>query len=65
MTMCRAAWDAGGHAMVEEVTVTGSAEQVRGRVEELVDQGVTEIVYQPCGPDVARELDRFIGAVRR
>jgi len=61
----QAAWDAGGHAMVEQVTVTGSAEQVRGRADELAEQGVTEIVYQPCGPDVARELDRFIGAVRR
>ncbi len=42
----------------------GSAREVRGRAHELAEQGVTEIVYQPCGPDIRRELDRFIDAVR-
>lgn len=60
----QAAWDAGGHAMLEQVTISGSADQVRRRVDELAEQGVTEIVFQPCGPDVRRELHRFIDAVR-
>jgi 5,10-methylenetetrahydromethanopterin reductase len=24
------------------------------------DQGITEIIYQPAGPDITRELERFI-----
>lgn len=48
----------------KQVTISGSADEVRGRVDELAEQGVTEIVFQPCGADVRRELDRFIDAVR-
>jgi 5,10-methylenetetrahydromethanopterin reductase len=59
-----AAWDAGGSALVEQVTVTGTAAQVRQRVDELAASGVTEFVYQPAGDDVRRELERFIAAVR-
>ena len=29
---------------------------------ELAAHGVTEIVFQPCGPDVAGELERFLAA---
>jgi 5,10-methylenetetrahydromethanopterin reductase len=57
-----AAWDAGGSAMVEQVTVTGTAEQVRRRLAELGEAGVTELVYQPAGPDILRELERFMAA---
>jgi 5,10-methylenetetrahydromethanopterin reductase len=59
-----AAWDAGGSAMVEQVTLTGSPAQVRDRIEQLGEQGVTEVVYQPAGPDTRRELDRMINALR-
>jgi len=31
-------------------------------VSALADQGVTEIVYQPSGPDFRRELEVFIEA---
>ncbi len=59
-----AAWEAGGHAMLEQATVSGSADQVAGRLGELADAGVTELVYQPCGPDIRRELERFMAAAR-
>jgi 5,10-methylenetetrahydromethanopterin reductase len=55
----RAAWDAGGHSMLPDVTVSGTRDQVRRRLDELAARGVTEIVFQPCGPDVRRELERF------
>ena len=45
--------------------VTGPADGVRTRIEALGEQGVTEVVYQPCGPDIRGEPTRFIEAVRR
>lgn len=59
----RAAWDAGGHALLRERTISGTPAEVRGRVDELAAHGVTEIVFQPCGPDTHRELERFREAV--
>jgi 5,10-methylenetetrahydromethanopterin reductase len=59
-----AAWAAGGSALVEQVTVTGTADQVRTRLDELGAQGGTELVYQPAGPDIRRELERLIDAAR-
>ncbi|MCX6464581.1 MAG: LLM class flavin-dependent oxidoreductase [Pseudonocardiales bacterium] len=59
----RAAWDAGGHALLREATISGTPGEVRGRVDELAAHGVTEIVFQPCGPDTHRELERFREAV--
>ncbi len=36
----------------------------RRRLTELEEQGVTEIAYQPAGPDLARELETFASAAR-
>lgn len=58
----RAAWDAGGRSMLPDVTISGTRDQVRARVDELAAGGVTEIVYQPCGPDPRSELERFFEA---
>ena len=58
----RAAWDAGGHAMLRDVTLSGTPDEIRDRLDELAAHGVTEIVFQPCGPDVAGELERFLAA---
>ncbi len=58
----RAAWDAGGAAMLREATVSGTRDEVRGRLDDLAGRGVTEIVYQPCGPDPRSELERFFEA---
>jgi 5,10-methylenetetrahydromethanopterin reductase len=60
----RAAWDAGGHAMLEEATVSGTAEQLRTRFGALAEQGVTELVFQPCGPDIRRELEAFMATAK-
>jgi 5,10-methylenetetrahydromethanopterin reductase len=59
-----AAWNSGGSAMLEQVTVTGTAAEVRSRVHQLGETGITEIAYQPAGPDVPGELGRFIDALQ-
>jgi 5,10-methylenetetrahydromethanopterin reductase len=58
----QAAWQAGAASMVEHVTLTGSPSQVRERLDQLAEQGVTEVVYQPAGPDIPRELETFLRA---
>ena len=58
----RAAWRAGGHAMLKDVTMSGSPGEIRDQLDSLAAKGVTEIVFQPCGPDVAGELERFHAA---
>ncbi len=60
----QAAWDAGGHQMLDDVTVSGTADQVRERLAGLAEHGVTEIVFQPCGPDIRRELEVFMDTAR-
>jgi len=42
--------------------LTGTAEQISQRVVELSAAGVTEIVYQPAGSDIERELRAFASA---
>jgi 5,10-methylenetetrahydromethanopterin reductase len=42
--------------------LTGTAEQISQRVVELSAAGVTEIVYQPAGQDIERELRSFASA---
>jgi 5,10-methylenetetrahydromethanopterin reductase len=56
----QAAWQAGAASMVEHLTITGRPSQVRARLDQLAEQGVTEVVYQPAGPDIPRELERFL-----
>jgi 5,10-methylenetetrahydromethanopterin reductase len=58
----QAAWDSGGSALLEATTLSGTAEQVASKLQGLANSGVTEIVFQPCGPDVRRELERFLEA---
>ena len=60
----QAAWEAGGHALLERVTVSGTADQVAARLGEVAAAGVTELVYQPCGPDIPRELESFMSTAR-
>jgi 5,10-methylenetetrahydromethanopterin reductase len=57
-----AAWDAGAHALLKSVTVSGTRDEVSQRLATLAEQGVTEIVYQPAGPDIRRELETFMEA---
>ena len=60
----QAAWAAGGHRMLDDVTMSGTAEQVRERLAGLAEHGVTEIVFQPCGPDTRRELEVFMDTAK-
>ena len=60
----QAAWDAGGHTLLESSTLSGTAKQVHDKLVEMADAGVTEIVFQPCGPDVRRELETFLAAAQ-
>jgi 5,10-methylenetetrahydromethanopterin reductase len=50
--------------MVRAFTFTGEADALRARLAELADRGVTEIAYQPKGPDIARELTAFAAMAR-
>jgi 5,10-methylenetetrahydromethanopterin reductase len=60
----QAGWAAGGHRMLEDATVSGTADAVRERLAGLADDGITEVVFQPCGPDIRRELEAFAATAR-
>jgi len=49
--------------MLTSFGVSGTAAEVRTKVEAFGAAGVTEIAYQPAGPDIGRELRAFIDAV--
>jgi 5,10-methylenetetrahydromethanopterin reductase len=59
-----AAWAAGSWRAVAQTTLTGKADDVGRRVGEIAAQGITEIIYQPTGPDIAAELEAFHAASR-
>jgi 5,10-methylenetetrahydromethanopterin reductase len=59
-----AAWDAGSWKGIVQTTLTGTANEIGRRVSELAAEGVTEIIYQPTGPDITGELEAFHGAAR-
>ena len=48
--------------MASAGALTGTAEQVAGRVRDLAAAGVTEVAYQPAGSDIQRELRAFASA---
>jgi len=58
-----AAWTAGSWKGVTATTLTGTADDVGRRVRELCAQHITEIIYQPTGPDIPGELEAFYAAV--
>jgi 5,10-methylenetetrahydromethanopterin reductase len=58
----RAAWKAGSTALIDQATLAGTAAEVRGKAGYLGEMGITEIVYQPMGRNIGRELERFIAA---
>jgi 5,10-methylenetetrahydromethanopterin reductase len=59
-----AAWAAGGWSAVPATTVTGSPAHIAEQLARYADQGITEIIYQPAGPDIAGELERFLDAAQ-
>ncbi len=58
----RAAWQAGSWQAVPRTTFTGTREVVRQRLAEVAEAGVTELIYQPSGPDIPAELEAFLEA---
>jgi 5,10-methylenetetrahydromethanopterin reductase len=48
--------------LVSSMALTGRAEQIAEKIAELGVRGVTEIVYQPAGSDIERELKAFASA---
>ena len=54
-----AAWAAGSWKAIVQTTLTGTANEIGRRVSELAAEGVTEIIYQPTGPDITGELEAF------
>jgi 5,10-methylenetetrahydromethanopterin reductase len=53
----------GAAALAPAFTLTGTAAEVRERVDALAAAGVTELAFQPAGPDIARELRTMAAAV--
>ena len=49
--------------LASSMALTGTAEQVAEKVAGLGGQGVTELVYQPAGSGIERELEAFAAAV--
>jgi 5,10-methylenetetrahydromethanopterin reductase len=58
-----AAWDAGGSVIIKDVTFTGDAGGLRAQVENLAQQGVTELGIMTSGTDIPRELEAYINAL--
>ena len=48
--------------VVPKVSVTGERSAVRAKLDSFAEQGITEVAYQPIGPDVERELTAFAEA---
>jgi 5,10-methylenetetrahydromethanopterin reductase len=57
-----AAWAATRGELLPTTTVTGTSDEIKARIDELGEQGVTEVVFQPCGPDIRRELEAMFAA---
>jgi 5,10-methylenetetrahydromethanopterin reductase len=59
-----AAWAAGSWQAIPQTTLTGNARDIGHRVREIAAQGITEIIFQPTGPDIPAELEAFHAAAR-
>ena len=58
----RAAWEVTGGTLLPSTTVTGTVDEVKARIDDLGGKGVTEVVFQPSGPDTRRELESMFAA---
>ncbi|MGQ0464977.1 MAG: LLM class flavin-dependent oxidoreductase [Sporichthyaceae bacterium] len=47
--------------LIRSTTFTGTADELRDHLAELEKGGATEVMYQPSGPDIERELVAFAG----
>lgn len=60
----RAVWEAGGWKAIPTTTLTGTAAELHERLRAFAADGITEVIYQPTGPDIPGELARFIEAAK-
>jgi 5,10-methylenetetrahydromethanopterin reductase len=58
----RAGLEGGLSELISSFTLTAPAAEIPARVEAFAAQGITELAYQPCGPDLPRELEAFARA---
>jgi 5,10-methylenetetrahydromethanopterin reductase len=49
--------------LLPQFTFSGTAAQLRERAAEYAAAGITELVYQPAGPDIVGELARMMAAI--
>lgn len=49
--------------MLASMTFTGTAAELRAKVDGWAEDGYTEVVYQPAGSDIPGELKRMAGAL--
>jgi 5,10-methylenetetrahydromethanopterin reductase len=59
----QAAWGQGGSSIITDVTFTGDPGRLRALVDDYAGQGVTELAVMTSGPDIPRELERYINAL--
>ena len=52
-----------GAPILLDMSFSGTAAQLRERAAELEAAGVTELAYQPAGPDIPGELERMRDAL--
>ncbi|MCW2526693.1 MAG: class flavin-dependent oxidoreductase [Pseudonocardiales bacterium] len=45
--------------LIPVITATATADELRRRLDTWAAAGISEVVYQPGGPDIERELERF------
>jgi 5,10-methylenetetrahydromethanopterin reductase len=50
--------------LLTRLRLAADAEGHRARLDEYVQAGITEAVYQPAGPDIPRELEAFATMAR-
>jgi 5,10-methylenetetrahydromethanopterin reductase len=59
----RAGLEGGLSSLIGAFTLTAPAAEVAERVAGFEAAGITELAFQPCGPDIERELTAFAAAV--
>ena len=58
----RAGLEAGLADLIGPFTLTCLPDEVPARLDAFAAQGITELAFQPCGPDLPRELEAFAAA---
>ncbi len=51
--------------LIGQLTLTGTPDELRAKVSEIAASGVTEIAYQPIGPDVSARIAGIYGRLPR